>query len=494
MMASRNIAHIMKLMAGPAAALLCAFFFRSSAYPDMGAMAGILLWMAIWWLTEVVDVAVTALVPFIFLPIAGIADSRTIAAQYMDPIIFLFVGGFIIAYAIEKWHLHERLALYVLKHVGTHPMNILLGVMFTSFIASMWISNTATVMMLLPAVNALIRQLEKHISDKDSLRRMSSALLIGLAYSASIGGMATLVGTPTNMIFYREYNEVFKDHTEINFLRWFMIGFPVAVIMMMLAALILRFLLLSRIKRFSVPSGWARDEHRKIGPWSYESVVISVLFFVTVLLWFTREDIDIGFAVFKGWNRWLHHAKYLHDGTVACLMALLLFIIPSRKNKGKALMSWQDVSKLPYGIILLFGSGFALAKGFEVSGLNHWFAMRLAFLEKENLYVVITVVCASVLLLSEFASNVTSIQLAMPVLISMCSLLDVHPLVILVPATLAASMGFMLPVATAANTIVFGTGYIRSRDMMKAGVLLNICGVILLTVLSWVMITVFQSR
>jgi sodium-dependent dicarboxylate transporter 2/3/5 len=475
--------YYLKLLIGPLAALLLYLCLDlSPGQPAVTAMAAVALWMAIWWLTEVVHLAVTSLIPFAFLPLLGIVDAKTVAFQYMDPIIFLFIGGFIIAFAIERWELHQRIALKILSIVGSRPSNILMGVMCTSFLFSMWISNTATVMMLISAVFAVIVQIEQHVQNESYRNRIAAALLIGLAYSATIGGMATLVGTPTNMIFLRTYNEAYPGNMDMNFTKWFIIGFPLAVVFLLVTFFVLRSAFIKKDIAVAIDRNYFTDAYRRLGKMSYEEKLVGIIFIATALLWFTREDIDFGSFTMHGWSNLFGDKKaYIHDSTVAIVMALLLFLVPSRKEKGRALISWDEASRLPFDIILLFGSGFALAKGFEVSGLSNWLAGKLGFLDKSSSMLIILGICAVVTVISEFASNVASIQLVIPILVSLQKVLGVHPLMLMIPATLAASLGFMLPVATAPNTIVFGSKRIKVRDMMKVGGILDIVGILLIT-------------
>ncbi|MDP1747663.1 MAG: SLC13 family permease, partial [Bacteroidota bacterium] len=333
----------------------------------------------------------------------GIADSKTTAYQYMDPIIFLFIGGFIIAFAIERWHLHQRIALKILMNVGTSPSRILLGIMLTSYLISMWISNTATVMMLLSAVLAVIIQIEKHFKEEHHSHKMASALLIGLAYSATIGGMATLVGTPTNMIFFREYTEKFPLNNDMNFLSWFLIAFPLSFVILLVAFGVLKTMFIKKDTVLLLDKGYFATAYQKLGKMSFEEKVVATIFSITALLWFTRADIDFGVVKMSGWSNLFPNKDYLQDSTVAIVMALLLFFIPSKKEKGRALIIWEDVTRLPFDIILLFGGGFALAKGFELSGLSNWLGSQLQFTSHANIYIFIFGMCILVTIISEFA-------------------------------------------------------------------------------------------
>ncbi|CAN5446018.1 SLC13 family permease [soil metagenome] len=471
-----------KLFLGPLAAAIIYFGFDlMPSNPMVTKMAAVAVWMAIWWLTEVVHLAVTALLPIVLLPMLGIADSKTVAFQYMDPIIFLFIGGFIIAFAIERWNLHKRIALKILMLVGTSPSRILLGIMLTSYLMSMWISNTATVMMLIAAVLAVIVQIEKHFKEEHHSHKMSTALLLGLAYSASIGGMATLVGTPTNMIFLREYNDKFPMNNDMNFFAWFKIGFPISLVLLFLAFFVIKKLFIKKDVQLSIDKTYFSDAYQRLGKMTSEEKMVARVFATTALLWFTRADIDFGLFKMSGWSNLFPNKDFLQDGTVAIFMAVLLFLIPSKSEKGRPLITWAETSKLPFDIILLFGGGFALAKGFELSGLSTWLANQLHFNSETNIYVLIFGLCVLITIISEFASNVACIQLMLPILIAIQHSMNIHPLLLMIPATIASSLGFMLPVATAPNTIVFGSNRLKVKDMLKTGLAIDILGILLIT-------------
>ncbi|MBL0097877.1 MAG: anion permease [Bacteroidetes bacterium] len=290
------------LVAGPFIFIICTFLpSPDSYYPSLMIMVGITLWVALWWLTEITHIAVTSFLPFILIPATGIADIKVIAAQYMDPILFLFIGGFMIAFSIEKWGLHRRLALGILSSTGKSSSSILFGIMFTTYFMSMWISNTATVMMLISAVLAVILHLKIHIPDKEVHRKISSALLIGLAYSASIGGMATLVGTPTNMIFFRAYNEKFASEHPINFVNWMSFAFPMSFVLLVFTFLVLRYIYLRHIATVPFDPTIFRNDKLNLGKWTSDQKMVAFLFVLTTLLWFTRADLQIGDTTLKGW-------------------------------------------------------------------------------------------------------------------------------------------------------------------------------------------------
>ena len=476
-----NISYFIRFFSGPGAALLILLFVDvDHANPMTARMVAVTVWMAIWWFTEVVHLAVTSFLPFLLIPMLGIADTTTIANEYMDPIMFLFIGGFILAIAIEHWNLHKRIALKILMVVGKSPASILGGVMGTTYFISMWISNTATVLMMIAAVTAVVHEVEQQA--KHHTTKIATGMMIGLAYSATIGGMATLVGTPPNMVFYRIYEKNFPQNHDMDFTQWFIIGFPISIVFLVIAYFVLRWMFIPKSQNHAFDIFYFKDEYKKLGKMNYEEKIVGGIFSLTALLWFTRSDIDFGSIRMPGWKNIFPNPANIQDGTVAIAMALLLFFIPSKNKKGKMLIGWEEAKKLPFHIILLFGSGFALAKGFEVSGLSTWLAGNLHFMKDANPFVLVLSICILVTVISEFASNVASIQLMIPILLPLVTVLNVHPLMLLLPATLAASLGFMLPVATGPNTIVFGSNRIHVSDMLKAGFILNIVGILLITI------------
>jgi solute carrier family 13 (sodium-dependent dicarboxylate transporter), member 2/3/5 len=475
--------HIFQIL-GPLTAL---FIFLTTNLdpqnPKVSLMAGVAAWMVIWWFSEAVSLAVTALIPVLMLPVLGISDIKTVSQQYSDSIIFLFIGGFMLAFAIEKWNFHKRIALKILSIVGQSPQTILLGVMLATFIISNWISNTATTMMLFGAVFSLINETKNYI-DKNQ-KKFAAALLLGLAFAATIGGLATPVGTPPNMYFFKAFKQAYPEDHELNFVQWSKIGFPIAITFLVVTYLVLNFYFLRRKVKMNIQKSYFKELYKKLGKFSWEEKWVSGIFVVCIIAWFTRADIDFGSFTYKGWNNWFAYPKYIDDAFVALIAAVLLFLIPSKKNKDEALLIWEDAKKLRYDIILMFGSGFALAYGFEVSGLSNWLAASLKVLKGVSPILIITGICIIVTIISEFASNIASIQLAIPVMLALQKDLDLPPLLLMMPATFAASLGFMLPVATAANTIVFGTKQIKIGDMFKVGIILDLLGILIITVMCY---------
>ena len=296
--------------------------------------------------------------------------------------------------------------------------------------------------------------------------------------------MATLVGTPTNMIFLREYQDKFPLSNDVNFFSWFVVGFPISFVLLIVAFYVLKFMFLKKVESITIEKNYFKQQYKKLGDMGFEEKAIAFIFGITSLLWFTRSDIDFEIFKMKGWSNLFPYNDFFHDSTVAIFMSLLLFFIPSKKHKGETLISWQDLSKLPFDIILLFGGGFALAKGFEISGLSNFIAGKLGIVSTVNIYLFILIMCTLITIISEFASNVACIQIMLPILFAIQKNMDIHPLTLMIPATLAASLGFMLPVATAPNTIAFSSKRIKVMDMMKVGFVLNIVGILLILLMT----------
>lgn len=471
-----------KIVLGPLLFLITLFLFSKFQHFEEGKMAAIAVWVATWWLTEAVEMPVTSLIPFVLIPLLGIADAKTIASQYMDQVIFLFMGGFMLSYGLEKSNLHSRLALFILSKVGNSPQNILAGIMGVAFFISMWMSNTATVMMLYAAVIAIVLKFQENDLNYQPI---GSSLMIGLAYAASIGGMATLVGTPTNMIFYSFYNSNFVHQNQLVFSTWFLLAFPIALLLGLTTYFFIRHHYQLQHIKVTVQDAYFKNKYKQLGAMNRDEKIVGLLFITTAFLWFSRSDLIIGSFSFKGWSNLFMHKDYIQDSTIAIMMAGLLFFIPSKKVSGQKLLSWEDCKKLPLGIMLLFGSGFALAKGFELSGLSDLLAQALHILSGKPIIFIVIGICIIITFISEFASNVASIQLALPILLALSVSLKLPAISLMIPATLAASLGFMLPVATAPNTIVYGSGLIKVKDMYRIGLWINIAGILLIGLISY---------
>ncbi len=440
--------------------------------------------MAAWWITEAIPLAATALLPVALFPLFGVVDGKTISAMYFNHLIFLFIGGFLMAFAMERWNLHRRIALRILILFGVSPGRILLGFMLATSFLSMWMSNTATAMMMVPIALSIIMKLEESLG-KRKMGKYSIGLLLGIAYSASIGGIATLVGTPPNLSFARIVNIIFPEMQEISFADWFIFAMPVTVLLFFCAWLLLYLMYKPRESWKNLRLTDFRNEYKQLGKPKPEEKVVLMLFITLALLWIFRSGFNIQSFVVPGWAQLFKMPDYINDGTVAIFIALLLFIIPSKTEKGERIMNWETANKIPWNIVLLFGGGFALAKGFVESGLSMWFGGQLAGLAHVSPMVLTFANVSLMSLLTELTSNVATTEMILPILAGLAKTIEINPLLLMIPATMAASLAFMLPVATPPNAIIFGTNRITVKDMVKTGILLNICGIIIATLIMY---------
>jgi sodium-dependent dicarboxylate transporter 2/3/5 len=490
MVSSSDLKARIGFYAGPILALAVLLFADlDPERPTVAAMAAVAVLMAVWWMTEAVPIPATALVPVALFPLLGILEGRQTAALYFNHIIFLFLGGFVFALAMQRWDLHRRIALRILAMLGTGPRRMVLGFMAATWFLSMWVSNTASTMMMVPMAMAIVAQLRERFG-RERLGRFPVALLLGVAYSASIGGLATLIGTPPNLSLTRILKILFPDAPELSFARWFLFALPLSTVFLFLAWGLLCRLFLRGTRSFPVDPGVFRREREALGPVSFEQRVVGALFAVLVFAWMFRADLDLFGVTVPGWSGLLPEGAFVDDGTVAVTIALLLFVIPSRARPGERLMDWNTAVTLPWGIVLLFGGGFALAAGFKESGLSMFLGEQLSALEDAPPFVLILLICGLLTFLTELSSNTATTEMALPVLGSLAVAIGTDPRLLMVPATLSASCAFMLPVATPPNAIAFGSGELRMADMVRGGVLLNLIGVVLIGVSVYLLGTV----
>lgn len=446
-------------------------------------MAGVLVLMAYWWMTESVNIFVTSLLPVVLFPLLGIMSMDTVAPQYMKDVIFLYIGGFILTFAIERWNLHKRFSLGILLRFGSSPERLLIGFMIVTYFISMWLNNTSTTLMMLPVALAVIKQLH---NGNDQLRTgMSSAILLGISYASTIGGTATLVGTLPNMVMKKFYDEHFPDAQPLDFANWFLFAFPMSICLLVICYFVFRFILLRDSTHQPPDMAYCRSAYQALGKMQYEEKAIAWIFLSAVLMWFTLDDKAIWGLELTGWKSYLVQwglipdDKFVNESFVAILMGMVLFFFPARA-KGETLVSWEDVKKMPLGILFLFGGGFALAKGVEVSGLDDWIAAQSAGLGTLAPWLMILCLCLITTLFSEFASNTATVSLFMAILLPVIPHLGIPPLLAMMPITIAASYSFMLPVGTPPNTIVFGTEMLKVRTMLKVGLWLDLLGALVI--------------
>ena len=466
------------------------FVHLDDSNPKITYTLAVAILMALWWVSEIVPLAITSLLPVILFPILGIMNGKAVSATYFNHVIFLFLGGFLVALAMQKWNLHKRIALKILLLVGTGPAKILLGFMLATAFLSMWISNTATTMLMIPILISIINQLEE-INSKEAVKHFSIGLLLSIAYSASIGGIATLVGTPPNLSFVRIFNIYFPNAPEISFATWFFYAFPIVLVMFIIAYAYLYAVFVKRKNKWkSLSKKNLVDSYAHLGKWSYEEIMMMIIFIILAMLWFFRADITIGNFKIYGWQNIFKNPAYFNDGTVAIFIATILFLIPSKKKKGEFLMDWKTAESIPWEIILLFGGGFALATGFKESGLSQWFGEQLIWLKDVHPFFIILTITLVITFLTEITSNTATVETFLPVLAGLAISIEINPLLFMLPATIAGSLAFMLPVATPPNAIVFGTNRLHIIDMTKTGFFLNIVGIIVVTLATYYLGTI----
>ena len=454
------------------------------ANPKVTYTFAVAVLMAIWWITEAIPLAATAFVPVVFFPLLGIIDGKTVSALYFNHVIFLFIGGFLVALAMQRWNLHKRIALRILLLFGVSPGRILMGFMLATAFISMWMSNTATAMMMIPIAISVIAKLEES-AGHNFTARYAVGLLLGIAYSASIGGVATLVGTPTNLSFVRIVSILFPRMPEINFADWMMFSLWLTITILILAWTIIFY-------RYCRKGNWAnvkkedfRNEYNQLGKFRAEEKIVFILFVTMVFLWVFRSGLNFGILRIPGWASLFSHPEYLNDGTVAMAIALTMFVIPSRTEKGDRILNWSTAKGIPWHIVLLFGGGFALAQGFVDSGLSEWFGKELTGLRNIPPVLITLIIVTFISLLTELTSNTATVEMILPILGSLSVSIHLNPLFLMVPATLAASMAFMLPVATPPNAIVFATNHVKMKDMVMTGFILNMASVVVITLLTY---------
>ncbi len=475
--------HKIGLIAGPLLFLIACLLPAPEGLGKPGLIVlAAAVWMALWWLTEAIPIPATALLPMVIFPLSGVSLAQDVSQSYMDRNIVLFMGGFFLAQAIQKWKLHRRMALWVLVRVGSHPSRLVLGFMLATAFLSMWVSNTATAIMMLPIATAVVSQLTRKGLDEDS--RFPAVLMLAIAYSASIGGVATLIGTPPNLVLASQYALLFPDRPEIGFVQWMAVGLPLTALFIPLV-----WLYLTRVfsKLSSEPmqavAEYLVEEQRNLGAMSRGEKWVSAIFVLTALGWIFRRDLALGGLVIPGWASLLGVAETTHDSTVAIFASLLLFCIPVSWRKREFLMDWESARQIPWGILILFGGGIALAGAVRDTGLASWIGNGLSFFGGLPEVALIAVICLTITFLTEVTSNTAVATIFMPILAGLAGVLEVSPLLLMVPGAISASCAFMLPVATPPNAIVFASGKVTMPQMSRAGLRLNILGAVLTTLL-----------
>lgn len=453
---------------GPVLFILIHYFFEDDALSEQGKdVLAATAWIGIWWVFEVLPIAVTALLPILLFPLLDAVALGDTTASYGHKYVFLYLGGFILAMAIEKWNLHKRIALQIIKTIGTNMYTIVLGFMVATAFLSMWISNTATTVMVLPMAISIVKQLKDNPeTPEDENKVFSKLLMLAIAYAASIGGIATLIGTPPNLVFAGFVQKTYG--VDISFWQWMKFGLPVSSVLLVLAWLYLT--------RIAYPLGKARFPGGKkeinrllaeLGPLGKEEKMVLLVFVLTAFCWITRSFLLQKFI------------PNIDDTIIAIGSAIVLFIIPANRS-GEPLIKWKEAVQIPWGIILLFGGGMAIAKGFQETGLANYLGGQMTFFEGLPLFVLLLLVITCVNFLTEVTSNLATTAMMLPVLAPLALTLGINPYLLMVACTTAASCAFMLPVATPPNAVVFGSGYLRIPDMVRTGFLMNLLSIVIM--------------
>lgn len=435
---------------------------------DAWAALGLMLLMATWWSTEAIPIPATALLPIVLVPALGLGTIGQATAPYANPIIFLFLGGFTLGLAMQRWNLHRRIALLTLKAMGDQPRRQIAGFMLATAFLSMWVSNTATAIMMLPIGLSVVAMMDS--TNPEGVRKYATALLLAIAYSASIGGIATLIGTPPNALLAAYLSE--NQGISVGFAQWMVLGVPVTLVM-----LVLTWWWLTRrdfgIGRASDSGQMIRDELAKLGAMSRGERLVAVVFVITATAWIFRPLLSASLM------------PWLSDTGIAIAAAIAMFLIPVDTRERTFVLDWDSANKLPWGVLLLFGGGLAMAGVISSSGLAEWIAGSLGVAGALPTIVMMVIVAAVIIFLTEVTSNTATAAAFLPLLGALAMAQDVSPLLLTVPAAIAASCAFMMPVATPPNAIVFSSGHMQISDMIKAGFALNLMGIVVVTLITY---------
>jgi solute carrier family 13 (sodium-dependent dicarboxylate transporter), member 2/3/5 len=470
---SERVASIGRLV-GPALFVLLWVVPTGSLTGNAKTVAAVVVWMAVWWVTEAAPLAVTSLLPLVLFPLLGVRPVSAVAPNYGDDMVFLFLGGFVLALAVERSGLHRRLALRILTGLGTSARRLVWAFLLVTAALSMWLSNTATTLMMLPIAAGVV----EHTAAKKSATR----IFLAVAYGASIGGLATLIGTPTNVVLAGMAPVLVAGLPTLTFGGWMLFGLPLVAGLLPIAGLLLG----RGLPRTDEGAARAalRDERDALGRLSSTERRTAVLFALTALAWVTRSKMTLGALTLPGWSLLLPDPRLVSDAVPAIVAAIAAAILPAGGGTRRPLVTWSEIHEgVPWGILLLFGGGFALADGVHAAGLDNWLAAELQGLSVLPLSALILVVCLVSMAATELTSNTATATLLMPIMAALASSLGQPPYLLMVPAAVSCSCAFMLPVATPPNAIVMGSGHVSARDLFLEGVRLNVASALLITLL-----------
>jgi len=441
--------------------------------PAADEVLSVAIWMVLWWITEAVSISITALIPLTIFPLLGIMDMQTVSANYGSPIVFLFFGGFVMALALEKVNLHRRIALNIIRFTGTTPDKVILGFMLATAFLSMWISNTATTVVMLPialsVINLLIND-DDGFTDRD--KSFALCMMLGIAFSANVGGIATIIGTPPNIVMTGFMEQEYD--MQISFLKWMLVGIPFSTLMLAIIYFVLvKWLYPSSLSELPNSEKIIDTELAKLGEINKREQRVIIIFGCTIFLW-----------IFRTYVNELVPFITLSNAGISMLAALALFSIPFNFGRGEFSLNWEDTVKLPWGILILFGGGLSLASGLSSTGVIDYIGALVSSSGFVNVYLIVSLLILIMLFMTELMSNVALVAIFCPVVTGVAIGLDYDILHMLIPITMASSCAFMLPMATPPNAIIFASGYIKVHEMAKAGVLLNFISVMILILFS----------
>ena len=446
------------------------------------AAAAVVVLMSIWWITEAIPVFATAFLPLALYPMLGILPADETAANYGHNYVLMMLGGFFLGKAIESQNLHKRIALVIVNMFGISRRRIMMSMMIATAFLSMWIANVTAAVMMFPIAMSIISKEEETVSGKSSF---GTGLMLAIAYAATLGGLGTLIGTPTNLILIGILENLFPEAPPITFFTWLKIGLPLVIVFLPVFCYYL-------IRYFDIKGNLSQndtviqDELKALGKITPGEKRVIYVCLLAIFGWVFRDDLVFGQFVIPGWASILGLGEYVHDSTVAIIAAMFLFILPA--NKEKRLLDWKAASQVPWGVAMIVGGGYAIAAGFESTGLADWLGKQLVFISNYPFWIVMVLVIAFVMIFTEFNSNTATANILLPVLASMAVAAAINPLLLMIPATVASSLGFMMPAGTGPNTVIFGSERVTVADMVKCGVWLDLISLVILTVMLYFLI------
>ena len=491
--------HVLIGMIGIILGAIICFLPIDETNPMIARTLGVLLIVAFCWVTEIIPLAVSSLFPVVLFPRLGVISAGDVSKEYFNDTIFMFLAGFLLSLAMERWNLHYRIALFITSFCE-RPRSILFGVMLAAYVLSMWISNTAAALMMVTNVTALVETLEDHYGKK-KMSSFSKAIMIGIAFACNVGGFATLIGTPPNMVFNRIYNQFFggkEGAIEVSFSNWMFAIWPSNLIFFIILWAYFAYGYCPSERELKIDPGYCKSEYNKLGKASYEEKIVFTAFILLALLWLSRSDVELSKSfTLPGWSRIFGDYKsYITDGTVGMVIVLILFFIPTKKCLNReneeeddaCILTWNTAKKLPWDLVLLFGGGFAIAAACQTSGLSAWIGDKLSLLKNLPVFVSVLLITVIVCILTSFTSNTATANIVIPISVGIAQSAQIHPLVLMVPVTIAASCAFLLPVGTPPNLVVFASGRLTMMDMVLAGIVTTIMAVACIMLIAFVML------